>query len=222
MTDIFDNKHVTAALLFTDLGHYIFLEKKETRGLDMASSKYLRESQVRSAFTGARSDTGWLSHEVIRAGYDAKGPFYVAFFPSQARSIQFVKEEAAHSIIWPALVLIGAGGKHYLFAVMKMTHVDGASQLYHAPFPNTYDDGRICWGENGNQAVDASQAEKTLDLFFESPFNHDLATGKSKKGTSLLNIYTASQGAFYPVEDLVPFRQNLESMLNYLLTETRR
>jgi hypothetical protein len=219
MTELFENPHVEAALLFTDLGHYIFVLKNADKK-NSTSSKYLREKQVRAAFSDVRSDTGWLGREVIRAGYDVKGPFYVAVFPPSERTIEIITSKRRYSLIWPELVMVGAGGRHYLYATLKFD--GGKSVLYRAPFPNVYDDGRICWGDNKEQTVDAALARQTLDLFFSSPFNKDLNQGKSIRRVKLETLYEENEGKKFPVLELVTMHANLDDRMRELLVEVKR
>lgn len=221
MNELFENSHVSAAVLFTDLGHFIFVEK-DPGNPKIISSKFLRERQVRAAFTGTKSDTGWISYEVVRAGYDIQGPFYVAEFAPTRRTIEIKSSEKSYTLIWPVLILIGAGGNHYLYAVKGLSIKDGSVMLYRAPFPNVYDDGKICWGENEHQSVDASKAREIFDLFFASAFNNDLSQGKTNTKTKLEEFYAIHEDDIFPDDELVPMRVSLDEMLRRLLVEVKR
>jgi hypothetical protein len=53
--------------------------------------------------------------------------------------------------------------------------------LYHAPMPNVYPFGDICFGSNTPPVLnDPFAIVAAWKLFIESPFNADLASGKSR------------------------------------------
>lgn len=57
-------------------------------------------------------------------------------------------------------------------------NVDHAGHIFKMPFPNTYTDGRVCWGENSIPAYvpkdNLSLLNRAYDTFVESIFNDDL------------------------------------------------
>ena len=42
------------------------------------------------------------------------------------------------------------------------------------PFPNVYEDSRICWGQSRIPTFDLQTIQGLCNLFWSSPFNHDL------------------------------------------------
>lgn len=202
--DIFSNSHIKAAVYITDQGHYLF-QCKEGEG---SSLKTLREADVRTAFSRKGTDSGWLQPGVIRAGFSTRGPWYVYYHEPMVRSISIIGIGKVMVPV-PALLMVGQEKQIEIFAVKRLEFKDpGKTLLWHAPFPNVYDDGRICWGKNKIPAVDASKAEKIYDLFFTSPFNADLKGGKSikyKEDVRLMLQEVDFKGE-YPLKDLVRYR----------------
>jgi hypothetical protein len=92
--------------------------------------------------------------------------------------------------------------------------------LYQAPFPNTYQNGGICWGEV-TTLKDATPATllPTLRLFLEgSLFNNHVANEKSsRRPGSILALYddlVAEQADSYPLDDLLPVGASLVWLLS--------
>jgi len=57
-------------------------------------------------------------------------------------------------------------------------NIDNAGHIFKMPFPNTYTDGRVCWGENSIPAYVPKEnlglLNRAYDTFIESIFNDDL------------------------------------------------
>ncbi len=208
MEDLFGNPHVTAALYFTDQGHYLFKYKqldtwRNNPAEGESVSKTLREPEVCAAFTRKTTDSGWLQNGIIRVGNNSKGPWYV--FWSKPTMAMITLEDEALVIPIPATVLVCARKEYYLFALATDTFSPQWS-AFHAPFPNVHPDGRICWGKNAAPKPGVSNAQEVWNLFFQSPFNGDLASGKSKKYTTdIREQYPLLVGKKeYPVKTLKP------------------
>lgn len=177
MNDLFSNSMVTAAVYFTNQGHYIFKHKKND---GQVVSKNLRATEVSSAFTLETMDSGWITTGIQRTGFNTQGSWFVFFMPPCRNELKLDKTDTYYSVPIPGTLLIGAKKTLYLFA-MDGQEFDPKGKVYTAPFPNIYPDGKICWGKNRTPAVEASKALEVWKLFFLSPFNGDLASGKSKK-----------------------------------------
>lgn len=119
----------------------------------------------------------------------------------------------------PATVLIGSGPSYYLFAVAEKT-ITPRSKLYIAPVSNVYSNGRICWGSNRRPAAHHSKAAEIWQLFFETPFNKDLANGKVEKYADVndkLRELSAKNAKHYPTDALTVTGHDLESTLRMIL-----
>jgi hypothetical protein len=83
------------------------------------------------------------------------------------------------------------------------------SPLYHAPFPNIYPNGAICFGQNHPPAVSEQSFDDVWKLFLDAPFNRDLCSGKSVASpTDITEQLRALVGTpEYPLEDLVVYHQ---------------
>ncbi|MEI2578038.1 hypothetical protein [Scytonema sp. PRP1] len=146
--------------------------------------------------------------------------------PVEAAGVQVSVEEAkVITIPMPAFLFAGCGGKYYLWAVKGKVFKPDA-QLYKPPLPNVRDDSSICFGENSPGTCSASTILQSWELFWKSPFNRDLAQGKSKTHPndiccSLVSLHD-SKARSYPSKDLVPTSawkiKTPQDIINYLFS----
>jgi len=79
----------------------------------------------------------------------------------------------------------GAGGvlqhvNSFIYAISGKRISFGDDRLYKMPFPNVYDDGRICWGMvRIGDITSLSATEGMVSSFFSNNFNSDLFYGGS-------------------------------------------
>jgi hypothetical protein len=115
--------------------------------------------------------------------------------------------------------MLGLGSRFYLWA-LKSRRFDPQTLGYHAPFPNLYTDGRICWGVNTPPLAHHSTADAAWKLFFASPFNGDLAGRKSKAFPldvrQQLICLAEGKARAYPARDLEPLRPITQLVENAL------
>jgi hypothetical protein len=133
--------------------------------------------------------------------------------PDQPENQERNGEAVAVQIPLPGLVFAGAGLHYYLWAV-KAKEFSPVLPAYHAPLPNIYPDGRICWGSNQVEAVTAQNVVATWKLFITSPFNTHLVQGKSKQYPENILLQLAKLGITwrktYPTSDLLPLKNGGE------------
>ena len=105
--------------------------------------------------------------------------------------------------------MLGIERSYYLW-VLRSEAFEPEQIAFNAPFPNVYNDGKICWGSSNTppEATPAS-ARRAWEMFFSLPFNQDLATRKSKVcpnnvGEQLRTLAGTSAHS-YPLDDLVTF-----------------
>ena len=112
------------------------------------------------------------------------------------------------SVALPALVFAGIGTTYYVWA-SKEKEFSPHIPLYLAPLPNTYADGKVCFGSNTPAPVSAEAFQSVWQLFISSPFNGDLAGGKSARHKTDVRhqLCTTRKKATYPVGDLVLFKR---------------
>ena len=89
------------------------------------------------------------------------------------------------------------------------------------PYPNVYDNGRICWGSHKVPEVTPANIHKTCKLFFGTTFNEHIARGKTvsheENALDLLRELSARGKKTFPSSELVRQAYSVESCLNMLL-----
>jgi PRTRC genetic system protein B len=186
-------------LYFLD-GQYLFCYP--TQGGDV--SKFVTARDLAAAFSRVEEDSGWLPAGVVRCGSSVRGRWFVYSAPAQKVEILIGNEPLTVPI--PRTVFLAVGEHHYLWA-LRTKHFSPDATAYHAPFPNIYPNGMICWGRNKPPAVEVNGARQAWEAFFKTPFNQDLATNKSRSHDSavdmLLRNLAAEGRRTYPDGDLV-------------------
>jgi PRTRC genetic system protein B len=190
-----------AALLFTR-GQYILYRRD---GAEVAC-KGVEALTLRTAFVQEPVDSGWLPEGVLRWGSGPAGIFMVKFVPPGKQRIHLGTQTIEPPL--PALLFAGVNRIYYVWALRGKT-CDSSAQLFHAPFPNVYSDGRICFGNNRPPQVGEQTFNEAWQLFLTSPFNADMTSGKSQAEPSDVRrqlIQLAVENAKrYPVQDLKPY-----------------
>ncbi|RAM49913.1 MAG: hypothetical protein C6Y22_19115 [Hapalosiphonaceae cyanobacterium JJU2] len=186
-------------------GQFILVEREAKK----SRYKFLSPEAVEKAFTSKTATSGWLPSNTVWWGRTPAGEALIQFYPPQKYQIQLVGEETRTiTIPMPALLFAGCGSKYHLWAI-KGRVFKPDTQLYKPPLPNVRDDDcSICFGENSLGICSAATINQTWELFWKSPFNRDLAQGKSKTHPNnicnqLVNLHE-SKAKSYRSSDLVP------------------
>jgi PRTRC genetic system protein B len=191
------------ALLFTQ-GQYLLY----TREGGELRAKGVTVQTLRSAFVEEPVDSGWLPEGVIRSGLGPSGPFLVKYIPPRRHTLALgaLRGTAVRSVNvpLPALVFAGAQTTYYVWALREEAFSPTAD-LYRAPLPNVYEDGRICFGSNRPPQVSSQSIGEAWRLFIESPFNGDLAANKSARHSRDVRaqLFALDDVNQYPVDDLL-------------------
>jgi hypothetical protein len=212
-----------AALVFAG-GQLVFQYRE--RGVERA--KIVSASAARAAFERVSLDTGWLPPGTVRWGVGPPGAWAVQMLPPAETTLQFSRtadEDAlpdALTLQLPPLVLVGIGAVYHLWAVQE-TEAGPDATLFYAPFPNIYQEAHICFGANKVAPVEQDGLRQALKLFREAPFGAASVAGKSLRypdDVRLMLQAVAAGGQPYPLDDLVPYRQQRHTLgerLDYLL-----
>lgn len=142
------------------------------RGDGSLRSKFVRPHDVARAYSNTQFDTGNIPEGVRRFGYGAHGMWVVYVQPARMVDMIFREDDPIHVPI-PATLLVGVGKSYRIFAIDNPRSDLGKVKVFHAPFDNVYEDGRICWGSNPVPAVSSAEtAPLVWELFFRAPFTH--------------------------------------------------
>ena len=211
---------VEAELFFLPAGHFLF--RRNTQ--DGVQSKFVTIQDVAAAFTGAELDTDWLPPGIVRAGYCQHGAYAVYAVPPQVVSIALAQEGKEDlltiTIPIPATLMVGIEASYYL-AALGNAEFSPEAALFHAPFPNVNTNGKICWGGNSPKRAGPGCMPEAWRLFFTTPFNNHLVSGKSRKHNTdvRLQLMTLAEGnpRRYPLKDLVGRNKGVKAWVKELL-----
>lgn len=177
--------------------------------------------------TTLRFETGILTDKTLYVAQEGVQKIVVEYRPRQKTALFL--EGLDHPVIIPLPPLLlfrrttsDARPEYRLFAVKKRPS-DGQAALFHAPLPNLYEDGRVCWGTV--QQLDTAQLQQTSltddwKMLLGTRFGTHNAMNRSQRyPANICQQYLALEAAkarFYPVSDLVPARRTLEQVIEGL------
>lgn len=177
--------------------------------------KFVAPEAVAEACANISIDTGWLPPEIRRAGRHKGVEWALGFIQPRRYSLEVSREGAdgqqSHvdriSVPLPGLVCFGLKVDYYIWAT-KTDHLDPYLEIYRAPLPNLYQDGRICWGDLQPPRSSPASLIQAFNLFMSTTFNNHLAKGRSKREgqdvrVMLRELAGLDTGAVYPVADLM-------------------
>jgi PRTRC genetic system protein B len=174
-------------------------------------TKFLSPTAIRQAFNQIPIDTGFLSEGIVRWGINQNGEWLVKFIPPQLTEIKLMEGNKLKSLVipLPPLIFMGVAHTYYIWAIKTNTFVANAP-LFHAPFPNVYENGSICWGNLQTPPVSNTNINQVWQLFFNSGFNDHLKAGKSKSQPHNIQekLKTLTTKRHYPLRDLIPLNSH--------------
>ncbi len=194
---------------------------------DGAWTEYpVNPSQIAQALAEkAQFDTGILSGNTICVKVEGVQRLVAAYRPPQRTALMIEGSAEPFRVPMPGLIMIrllsgGTSANYWVFAVKKRT-LTADTALFHAPVPNVYGEGSVCWGSVPRVSSTAMAANDLVEdwaLFFGSVFTPHSANGKSKSEPNdirrKLAGLDAAKAARYPIFDLMPHNAKLGEMLN--------
>lgn len=170
--------------------------------------------------------TGILPRDVISMGRHDGRDLIIKYVKPKRRDLVVIDMglTTALSIVTPPLVWCGSGSQYRLYALNTTKWPTENTRLYHAPFPNVYPNGTICWGSTGRILVaNNTTIDTMLTRFFESMFaaHLDNTRSRSNPGSVISFWETIANEKSYPLSDLVPANLRLIELLegkNYVDT----
>ena len=207
---------VQARLLFLRSDELLFQWNDETNNLQ---SKLIAHQDARIAFAKLEEDTGWLPDGVVRCGRNARGAWAVYVARPQVMNISTDQNEAL-TIPIPMSLFVGWGHRYYLFA-LRGKAFDANAPVYRAPYPNVYDNGRVCWGSHKVPLVTVFNIQQTWALFFATAFNAHISSGKTRthsdNALNLLRELSAARRKFFPARELIQQAGSVDACIEGLL-----
>lgn len=192
--------------------------------------KCLSLEAARHAFTQQQTDSGWLSPRTIRFGENERGPWLLQRYEPTRYRITLDEAILVHGqtnplqtlTVWfPGMLFLGSHKDYYLWSYR--TWKGDATTLYQTPIPNVHPNGHICFGQNRPPLAQTHTIDQAWNLFWQSPFNHDLASDKSRQHPdSVLKLLTTLHQpdnhvhTTYPEKDLKRSRMTIAQILTDL------
>jgi len=169
-------------------------------------------------------DTGLLGGNTLLVRQDGVKKTVVEYRPPQHTGIFLDNSETALRVPLPGLVMIRAtaGDKAPQYGVyaVKRRPEDLDTPLFHAPLPNVFGTGAICWGTVPRVEDDALRGTSLAHdwmMLLGSPFGSHACSGKSRSHPddirARLVALEAHKAKRYPVSDLIPVRKTLAHVL---------
>jgi PRTRC genetic system protein B len=188
--------------------------------------KFLSPAAVAEAFRQAPFDTGHLPPGVFRCGQSARGDFAALVIPAQRHelSVESARRGGGRAVLslWlPAFVFFGIAQSYHVWAV-KSDVTTPDLVLHHAPLPNVFNNGGICWGQNDRPAASTQTITEAWKLFIGSPFNEHAASNKVRGVAGDVRPYLRNVSRSkrrFPLGDLLPMRMHGRSTLDPAITE---
>jgi len=203
---------ILASLHFMKSNEIMFVYRKD----DVVHSKLVSIQDAKIAFDQHGSeDSGWLPEGVIRAGRNIRGDWVVYVAPPQV--IEIVTDQNEKLIIpIPMSLFLGWEHRYYLWP-LQGRKFDPSMQVFKAPYPNVYENGRICWGSHRPPKVTPSNIKNTWRLFFGTVFNNHIASNKTKSyaanALDLLRKLSMSKKKTFPTDELVWASRSVDACL---------
>lgn len=161
--------------------------------------------------------SGLLPEHCLAYGRHNGQAFYAVWVPPRTATLR--TPERDYTLPLPALVWAGHGQDYRIWALASPDRpTAGWEPLMHAPFPNCYTDGRICWGNTElRSSASPETLPRVLKLFLEdSFFNAHVMQGRSRRfPVSVLaqwDVLVEERATTYPLDDLCPTGLTLEQV----------
>jgi hypothetical protein len=168
--------------------------------------------------------TGFIPDDIIYHKQVGTKQIVVGYRKQQKTGIWLEGRDDALRIPLPHMVLIrttigGSNPDYKLYACVKRPDAL-TDKLYHAPLPNIFSSGGICWG---NISLGASSNSISLkqdwELLFGTCFGNHACFGKSKKHRQdirkmLLELNENQRRRVYPRSDLILANTTLAQILD--------
>lgn len=169
-------------------------------------------------------DTGLLTGDSLLVRQDGVKRLVVEFRRPQKTGIFIEGSDAPLRVPLPPLLLIrttteNKNPQYQVYAVKERPTMLNAP-LFHAPLPNVFSSGSICWGSVRRveeTALHSNSLAADWTTLLGSPFGDHAVSGKSKSHAhdirqKLLEL-ESRKARVYPKSDLIPVKRTLAQVL---------
>ena len=192
---------------------------------DQISEYPVDPAQVALALAAkVRFDTGLLPNSTLLIRHEGVKKTVVEYRAPQMTGLYLDGSETALRIPLPGLIFIRAttedkNPQYQVYAVKKRpVALDEA--LYHAPLPNVFNTGTICWGSVSLVSEDALRGTSLAEdwrVLLGSRFGDHAVQGKSKAQMRDIRqqwiALEQRKARVYPKSDLIPVKRTLAQAL---------
>jgi PRTRC genetic system protein B len=184
-------------------------------GADLAALlRYSEESN-----TGFLKPDGVLPENVLYTTDGAKA-YAIWYTPAQERELHFIDDLEIRDgkMQVPSMIWKANKKELYVYALNQNQRPVSGTMLYHAPFFNLHNDGKVCMGTVDITFSPSCSLQKFMKLwenyFFDSFFSHAISDRRCIKGnlSNLLKELIATGNPF-PVEQLIKTSKKLKDIL---------
>lgn len=207
------------------LSFYSFGVMLHKRDGDKVSEYPVDPAQVALALSAkVRFDTGIVSENTLLVRQEGVKKTVVEYRPPQKTGLYLDGSDTALRVPLPGLLLIRvtaeAKNPQYGVYAVKKRPLTLDAPLYHAPLPNVFTTGNICWG-TVQRVTDAALYGTSLAedwaVLLGSRFNDHGVGGKSKSHPmdirQMLIALEGRKARAYPKSDLLPVKKTLAQVL---------
>ncbi|MEA5553845.1 hypothetical protein VB713_23175 [Anabaena cylindrica UHCC 0172] len=214
---------IQAELLFLD-GIYI-LHHRDKQIPQAHIYKCISPAALRTAFSHAPIDTGWMESGIVRWGMLSTDTYLVKFIPPATYTIN-CDQLGSLTVPLPAMVFVGKKLNYWVWAIQEQEFTPQAS-AFHVPLPNVYSSGQVYWEVNEPPTANGLSINHAWNLFISSIFTSHLVTGKSQRcqqdiRRQLLKLHNRCKRFQYPVSDLVSIgnKKSVDMLVQEILDES--
>lgn len=191
---------------------------------DKVSEFPVDPAQVALALSAkVRFDTGLLSDNTLLVRQEGVQKVVVEYRPPQKTGLYLDGSETALRVPLPGLLLIRVtedkNPQYGVYAVKKRPATLN-EPLFHAPLPNVFSSGNICWGtvqHVSDTALQSTDLAADWAVLLGSRFNDHGVGGKSKAHPmdirQMLIALEGRKARVYPKSDLLPVKKTLAQVL---------
>ncbi|MEM9955262.1 MAG: hypothetical protein AAF846_26885 [Chloroflexota bacterium] len=179
-------------------------------------------SLARALMGNTRFTTGFIPDDIIYHEQEGVKQTVVGYRKRQRTGIWLEGREEALRVPLPHLIMIrttrdGGSPDYKLFACAKRPE-SLTETLYHAPLPNVFTGGGICWGNVSRPQTKSISLKADWQALLGSRFGNHACSGKCKSHPSdvremLLELNAAPRRRVYPKRELVATQRTLASIL---------
>jgi hypothetical protein len=169
-------------------------------------------------------DTGLLGEETLLVRQDGVKRVVVEYRSARKTGLYLDGSDAALRVPFPPLLLIRTTTENknpqYQVYTVKARPTTLDTPLFHAPLPNVFNSGSICWGSVQRVTDDVLQGNSLAadwDTLLGSRFGDHACSGKSRSHPQdirqkLIDL-KRRKARVYPKSDLIPIKRTLAQAL---------